>query len=320
MHAAEPNLWTIILAAGEGTRLRALTRALHGEDLPKQFATIQGHGSMLQTTLRRTAQFSRADQTVAVVAAEREDLAREQIGQSTAVDVVAQPKNIGTGPGLLLPLSRVMARDPNAVIVVTPSDHYVRDEDAFVESIRRAAIVARSEGVVVLVAAVPEGPETQYGWIVTGSDDSEGRDVVRFVEKPNVARANELFQSGALWSTFIMVGPARSFLSLAEEHLPEQSALFDTYRAALGTDWEACALESLYEAMDPADFSRDVLEKSEELRVVPLERCGWSDWGTPDRVLASLRGTEDFEELCTRLRMSAPRKSAEDLDRGLAIA
>jgi mannose-1-phosphate guanylyltransferase len=311
--APERNLWTIVLAAGEGTRLRALTRALHGEDLPKQFATIHGHKSMLQTTMLRTAQFSQPARTVVVVSAEREALAREQISDSSAVDVVAQPKNVGTGPGLLLPLARVVARDPDAIVAVVPSDHYVRDQDAFVESVRRAALVARDQDALVLVAAIPEGPETQYGWIVTGSDDIAcGREVTGFVEKPDVSVANELFRAGALWSTFIMVGPARRFLALAKEHLPDQSALFDTYRASLGTSREQRTLWSLYGTMDPADFSRDVLEKSKALRVVPLQPCGWSDWGTPDRVLASLRGTEDFEVLCKRLQATTATTAVDE--------
>jgi mannose-1-phosphate guanylyltransferase len=312
-HPTDRNLWTVVLAAGEGTRLRALTRALHGEDLPKQFATIHGQTSMLQTTLLRTAHFSPPARTVVVVSTGREALARRQIGQSSVTDVVAQPKNVGTGPGLLLPLSRVAARDPDAIVVVVPSDHYVRDQETFVESVRRAALVAREQDTLVLVAAVPEGPETQYGWIVAGPEDATcGRPVTGFVEKPNASVADDLFRAGALWSTFIMVGPASRFLELANEHLPDQSALFEIYRASVGTSRERRTLWSLYETMDSADFSRDVLEKSKALRVVPLQPCGWSDWGTPDRVLASLRGTRDFDVLNERLRASASNLAAPE--------
>jgi mannose-1-phosphate guanylyltransferase len=296
------GLWAVVLAAGEGTRLTALTRALCGEALPKQFATIQGDRSMLQTTLRRTARFSPSERTVVVVSTEREGLARAQIGESSSVDVVAQPKNVGTGPGVLLPLSRVAARDPDALVVVVPSDHYVRDPEPFVESIRRAAHVARHENAIVLVAAVPSGPETQYGWILTHPDERQS--VAGFVEKPNAAIANEQFRAGALWSTFIIVGSARHLLALARERLPEQSALFDAYWEALGAADERDTLSKLYESMAAADFSRDVLERSEGLRVVALEPCGWSDWGTPDRVLESLRGTVDFDVLLDRLQAS----------------
>ena len=86
---SSPNLWTIVLAAGEGTRLRRLTRALHGEELPKQFATILGNESLLQATLRRTSCWSRPEETVIVVAEEREQLARNQVEPLGSFDIVA---------------------------------------------------------------------------------------------------------------------------------------------------------------------------------------------------------------------------------------
>src|SRR5689334_7558933 len=98
------DLWTIVLAGGDGTRLRSLTRALHGEDVPKQFASIQPGESLLQSTLRRVARWSRPEKTVVVVAQERESLARDQIRAFGEFHVIAQPKNVGTGPGIMLPL------------------------------------------------------------------------------------------------------------------------------------------------------------------------------------------------------------------------
>jgi mannose-1-phosphate guanylyltransferase len=303
--------WTIVLAAGEGTRLRALTRALHGEDLPKQFAVIQGRHSLLQTTLQRTSRFAPPESTVVVVAQDRERLAREQLEGFEGVDVVAQPKNVGTGPGLLLPLSRVMARDPDAIVVVVPADHFVREPETFVGSVREAEAVARSEDGIVLLAAVPEAPETQYGWIRSAPGAGRGRVVTSFVEKPNARTADELYRSGALWNTFVMVGSARRFYELARRCLPEQTALFERYRAALGSPSERAVLSRVYERMPAADFSRDVLEKAGSLRVVPLAPCGWSDWGTPERVLTSLHESGEYEAFVAR----APAIATVRIDR-----
>ena len=303
-------LFTIVLAAGEGTRLRSLTRALHGEDLPKQFAVILGGHSLLQATLTRTSRLSPANRTVVVVSEARERLAERQLTDFPGADPVAQPKNLGTGPGLLLPLARVLARDPDAIVAIVPSDHYVRDVERFVESVKEAEAVARAENSVVLLSAVPDAPETQYGWVVTSENgDGRGHRVLRFAEKPIAATANELFTTGALWNTFIMVGPARCFWELGRRHLPGQSAQLDAYRRAVGTPSERGVLSALYERMAPADFSRDVLERAEGLRVVRLEPCGWSDWGTPERVLRSLRGTSDYEVLVGRLRSGATARA-----------
>lgn len=297
------HLWTIVLAGGDGVRLRQLTRALHGEECPKQFAMIHGGQSLLQATVARAARWSAPERTVVVVAAEREVLARRQLRSFDSVDVVAQPSNCGTGPGILLPLTRVFAEDPLAHVVVLPSDHYVRDEEPFEQSIRRA--IAASVDQVALVGAVPDHAETQYGWIVTGGRLGVSRSVVRrFCEKPPAELAERLLQGGALWNTFIMAGSARRFWALGVEQLPLQMALFDAYRRAVGTEREARVLGEIYSDMQAADFSSEVLQKANGLRVVPLHECGWSDWGTPERVLESLRHHDDYDVLSRRLALA----------------
>lgn len=305
------RLWSVVLAAGEGTRLRALTRALHGSDLPKQFATIQGGRSLLTATVERVRRWSAPERTVVVVAEERQGLARSQLADPR-LDVVAQPKNLGTGPGVLLPLARILARDPDGLVVIVPSDHYVRNEEPLLETIRRAEKVARAENCVVLVGAVPEGAETQYGWIQTRETEG-GRSlrVAGFREKPPLAVAERLLRDGAFWNTFMMVGPARKLWNLAMEHLPAQGALFDSYRKAVDTREEERVRSDIYEKLSPADFSRDLLEKAQGLAVVPLSPCGWSDWGTPARVFRSLQGSADGDDLIGRIR--ARSAHAQDL-------
>lgn len=299
------KLWSVVLAAGEGTRLRPLTRALHGSDLPKQFATIQGGRSLLMATIERVQRWSAAERTVVVVAEEREDLARSQL-PDPRLDLVPQPRNLGTGPGILLPLARILARDPHAVVVIVPSDHYVRDEEPFLDTIREAELLARAEDCVVLVGAVPEGAETQYGWIQTEQEEgARSQRVAGFREKPSLPVAERLLADGALWNTFIMVGPARKLWDLAREHLPEQCAAFDSYRAAVDTHEEPHVRSDIYERLEPADFSRDLLEKAEGLALVALSPCGWSDWGTPARVFRSLAGSSDAEELISRIRATS---------------
>jgi mannose-1-phosphate guanylyltransferase len=294
------HLWTIILAGGDGVRLRQLTRALHGEECPKQFAMIHGGRSLLQWTVARAVRWSTPDRIVVVVAAEREAQARRQLEGLGPIEVVAQPSNRGTGPGLLLPMARVMARDPEARVVVLPSDHYVRDEAPFEQSIRLA--IAASEDQVALVGAVPDHPETQYGWIVTGRAlaPRRGRIVNHFCEKPPTALAERLLRQGALWNTFIMTGAARHFWALGRQHIPAAVSLFDSYRDVS----DRRILEQIYRYMPVFDFSRDVLQKASGLRVVPLEECGWSDWGTPERVLDSLRHHDDYAILSQRLAVA----------------
>jgi mannose-1-phosphate guanylyltransferase len=298
------HLWTVILAGGDGVRLRQLTRALHGEECPKQFALIHGGRSLLQSTLARAQSWSAPERTIVVVAEEREQMARAQLRGFGPVELVAQPRNAGTGPGILLPLCHVLARDPEADLVVLPSDHYVRREAPFAQSIRRA--VAASRDQVALVGAVPDHAETQYGWISPAARSGPGRGIVaRFCEKPAAAVAARLLAEGALWNTFIMAGRAQRFASLASEHLPEQWARFAEYVKAIGTQQAAGVLRAIYDGMPVADFSTDVLQKAHPLHLVPLLPCGWSDWGTPERVLESLRHHSDFAFLSHCLALTA---------------
>jgi mannose-1-phosphate guanylyltransferase len=301
------DVWTIVLAGGDGVRLRALTRALDGEELPKQFAMIHGARSLLQATVARARRWSSPERIVVVVASEREALARAQLPHAEPsmgpIDIVAQPLNRGTGPGLLLPLTRILARAPEARVVVVPPDHYVRDDAPLERSIHRA--LAAADEQVALIGAVPDHAETQYGWIVTGSAGAASPSMIvhHFCEKPPEPLAERLLRSGALWNTFMMAGSVQEFWALATEHVPAAVSLFEGYRRAIDSVEEAQVLQAIYRDMPSADFSRDVLERAVALRAVALEECGWSDWGTPERVLESLRlrHRDDYARLSRRL-------------------
>jgi mannose-1-phosphate guanylyltransferase len=304
------DLWSIVLAAGEGMRLRELTRALHGEDLPKQFAHIEVNRSLLQSTVERALAWSVPERIVVVVASEREELARHQLMGYGAVTVVSQPRNLGTGPGILLPLAHVVAADPEAQVVILPSDHYVRDETPFRDTIRRARARAEANNALVLVGAEPDLPDPQYGWIVPRREATGVTYVDCFEEKPSESAAQRLLDKGALWNTFVLVASAQRLWQLGAEHLPEQTQALDICLQGHSTQ-ERDLVEEIYASMPAGDFSRDVLEHAHGLEVVSLPECGWSDWGTPERVLASLRGTSEFARLSERMRGKQERLSWE---------
>jgi mannose-1-phosphate guanylyltransferase len=299
------DLWSIILAAGEGTRLRSLTRALHGEDLPKQFARIEASRSLLQSTVERALAWSVPERIVIVVASEREELARRQLMGYGAVAVISQPRNLGTGPGILLPLAHVVAADPHAKVVILPSDHFVRDEAPFRETIRRARERAEERDSLVLLGAEPDMPDPQYGWIVPRREQNITY-VDCFEEKPNESAAQRLLDKGALWNTFVLVASARHLWRLGQAHLPEQSEALALCVHEHNVQ-EQALVDEIYAHMPAGDFSRDVLQHAKGLEVVSLPECGWSDWGTPERVLASLRGTSEFARLSERLRTKQDR-------------
>ena len=301
MSAQRPHV--VVLAGGEGTRLATLTRALYGVDLPKQFAVLDGDRSLLQATIDRALALTTADRISVVVSAHHEATARAQLARTPGVELVVQPRNLDTAPGLLLPLVRILVRAPRAHVVFLPSDHYVRDAEPLLEALRDSAEPALA-GRITLIGVDPTEPEIEYGWIERGSRLARtGAFAVRgFHEKPAAPIADDLFRAGALWNTFISAGAVQTYWELARRYLPEHVAALERYAVAIGSLGEAAALDSAYRTMAPANFSRDLLAHTDRLAVIPVAGTGWTDWGSPARVFATLAGTASHDRLVARIR------------------
>jgi len=284
----ERNSWAVVLAAGEGTRLRSLTTAAGGVVVPKQFCSLRGGTSLLEDAQMRAAAVAPAGKVLTVVSeSHREWWASREHG-TAAMDIVVQPANRGTAVGVLLPLIHLLRRDARAQVVILPSDHFVRDEDRLAESLRELRRCAREDaGAIFLLGSVPEELDPDLGYIVPGEVGSGGTAPVRqFVEKPPAAAARTLVRDGALLNMFILAASAQTLLRLYAEH---SAGLVSRLTQAVIEDEHAMgrgrAVARLYEELPSLDFSRDLLEGREGmLRVLAAPRCGWSDLGTPRRV------------------------------------
>lgn len=295
--------YVVILAGGEGSRLASLTRALYGFDLPKQFAVIAGDRSLLQTTIERAMSITTRDRISVVVSAHQAYIAREQLYPYPGVELIVQPYNLDTAPGMLLPLARIVARSWKARVVFMPSDHYIPNPEPLLEALATTTTGPLRDRIA-LVGVIPYGPEVEYGWITCGRRLGRGDafEVTSFREKPDALTADALWRDGGLWNTFIQAGPANAYWKLAHRFLPGHAAAFERYAVAIGSAYEAGALEVAYRSMPPTNFSRDVLAGAENLAVLQVADTGWSDWGTPQRVFASLSGTLAHERLVERIR------------------
>jgi mannose-1-phosphate guanylyltransferase len=277
------NTWSLVLAGGAGSRLQGLTRNHHGVVVPKQFCSLQGGPSLLQEALQRAAAVAPMQRVCTVVAEQHRVWWREMLSYLPEENIVVQPHNRGTAHGILLPLVKIAERDLDATVVVLPADHHLSDEDVLVQALREVALLASTNrDAIYLLGMQPDEPDTELGYILPAQRASNRPvGVLRFIEKPAVARAQSLLQQGALWNAFIIAGTARAFLRLFDARF---DGTVETMRTA-----PAPMIESLYVRLPEVDFSRDVLQGNESvLQVMAVPNCGWTDLGTPKRVGATL--------------------------------
>ena len=297
------SMWGLVLAAGKGSRMTEVTHLLCGRPLPKQFAPLVSERTLLQETLDRMAPLIPSERTVVVVAEGHEELARMQLADKPGVEIVSQPRDLGTGPGLLLPLTHVLARDPQATVAVFPSDHHFERAEPLRAALSLAAIAGEeTSSGVALLGARADHPASDLGWIVPLGGPREGVSLVsKFVEKPQERAARTLMAAGGLWNTMLMVGSAQSFWRLCRTHLPNQTQAFSLYLERARSRDSAAHRELLYRTIPTADFSRGVLERAAGLAVVPLINSGWFDCGTPERLIDWLHKTDDRHGVLARL-------------------
>jgi mannose-1-phosphate guanylyltransferase len=290
-----PHTWSIVLAGGEGERLRALTKRWLGVHRPKQYCAFVGQRSMLQHTLDRAVMLSGADRSLVVVARQHAPDVWKHLNRIHWGQTILQPRNCGTAPGIFLPLAHILAKDPDATVVILPSDHFVFPEDVFLSALRRVVIAAcRFPDKLVLLGAHAEGPETEYGWIQPGKtiarvDGHAVRTVKGFREKPNLRDAQQLLAAGALWNTMVMAAPVKTLWKLGK-CLPEMMKAFENLTHHLGTNRAQQVLDSIYGTMPTINFSSHLIEKvPASAVVVELRGLVWSDWGNEERIVATLR-------------------------------
>jgi mannose-1-phosphate guanylyltransferase len=283
------GLWGIVLAGGDGTRLRALTRIVSGVPVPKQYCEMVGGRSLLERTLCRTRRSVAPARTLVVVNRDHLRLARPQLRDVLPWNLVVQPANRDTGPGLLLPLALLERRDPDATVVVVPSDHWIDRERRFMRHVERAArlVQVRPDRIAVL-AVRPTHAAADYGYLEPGpAVDVPGvgptAAVRAFVEKPDPALAARLVRAGGWWSSFVLVFRVEAMLGALAGLVPDR---VEAMRRLARRPEER---EAAYRAMPSWNFSHAVLHRLvDALVAVPVADVAWSDWGTPEAVLRAL--------------------------------
>jgi mannose-1-phosphate guanylyltransferase len=297
----------IILAGGDGVRLRSVTRALEGDDRPKQFATLVGKEPLLVQTVRRASLVAPASRTVIVLTRGHEEWYRPILPASDSSGLAIQPENRGTATGILFALLRIAAQTTDAPVVILPSDHWVSSDPVFMLHAQVAVeFVEANPGAVILLGVPPTRAETEYGWIEPGRPIAGARGgiarVSRFIEKPSPDAARDLYAGEvSLWNTSVVVARVEELLVRFAMTQPDLVDAFLENWSSLGSPSEPEALEGLYRKLPIVDFSRDVLQsRPADLSVLAVRGVDWEDLGHPRGIIEARRMRSNGEAIRPR--------------------
>lgn len=287
--------WAVVLAGGEGVRLRPLTRRLFGEPRPKQFCPLLGRRTLLGQTLDRVESTIPTERTLVIGLESHAALLARDLGERPRPTVLRQPVSRGTAAAVLLAAQWIEAHDPGATVVYFPSDHFISHEDEFMAQVGEVAGFVQSRPQwIVLLGAPPDEPEVEYGWIRPGAlVDSSLRwplhRVVRFQEKPSREAAQAMWRDGCLWNTLVFAASAAGLLAAGSECVPSLAARLARLPAFWGGVHERWAMRHAYALAPTASFSRSVLEIcTRPVAVSTLPAGAWRDVGSPERAIRAM--------------------------------
>lgn len=272
----------VIMAGGIGSRFWPMSTP----ELPKQFIDVMGTGrTMIQMTVDRFCKGDGAlctpDHVWVVTSASYVGTVREQIPEIPDSNILAEPAARNTAPCIALASWRICSVDPDANIVVTPSDALVLDVQEYRRVIRRALDFTAADATIVTVGIKPLRPETGYGYIELPSGcTDEIRKVVSFKEKPDLDTAKKYLAScNYLWNAGIFVWNVRTIVDAIRTHVPGIAAVMDAIAGSYGTDSEDQVIRELFPTCEKISIDYAVMEKSDAIYTIPGD-FGWSDLGT----------------------------------------
>ena len=273
-------MYAVIMAGGSGTRLWPKSRAAK----PKQFHSLTSHKSMLRETVSRLEPLVPADSVYVIAGKSHLAPIWEQCDEIPRCNLIGEPVGRDTAPAVAVTAALLHKRDPSAVIVVLPADHYIADADEFRRILSLAADAASKDDVAVTIGIKPTYPETGYGYIEMDGEYTDGRNEVfwvrSFKEKPDPVTAEKYVSSWRyLWNSGMFVWATATILDLFKRHAPDIYEGAQRIAEAAGTEREAATLDEVYHGFRRISVDYAILEKAEKVLVVPGD-FGWSDIGS----------------------------------------
>ena len=273
----DKNLHVVLMAGGIGTRFWPYSR----NDKPKQFLDVLGIGkTLLQSTYERFLPICPPENIWIVTHEEHVALVEQQITMVNKDQILAEPMRKNTAPCIAYAANKIFIKDPEAVIIVSPSDHLILSEKEFLQTVQKAVDHARSQDKLITIGIKPTRPETGYGYIQFLEGKANLKKVKTFTEKPAIALAKTFLESGDfVWNSGIFVWGVRAILEAFRRYLPELSEAFDEIRPRLLTPQEKVLVTKVYAQTKNISIDYGVMERADNVYVT-LGDFAWSDLGS----------------------------------------
>ncbi|QJP35806.1 mannose-1-phosphate guanylyltransferase [Nonlabens sp. Ci31] len=285
------NKYAVIMAGGVGSRFWPVSK----QAFPKQFHDMLGMGkSLLQMTFDRLQQQIPSQHILVLTNDAYVDLVKEQLPEMDFSNIVAEPAMRNTAPCILLAALKIQKMNPEASMIVAPSDHYIAEQDIFNEDLATAFDFCAAHPQALMTLGIqPTSPNTGYGYIEYNKEENQIKKVSQFREKPDLKTAQEFIAAGNfLWNAGIFIWNVAGVVSAFAKAQPQLISLFNNGLSVFNTDKETQWLEENYPNVENISVDYAIMEKSDAVFVLPA-RFSWNDLGTWGSLYDKLDKNED---------------------------
>lgn len=277
MNTMNINYFAILMAGGVGSRFWPVSTT----DFPKQFHDMLGTGeTLLQKTFSRLSKLIPSENILILTNERYNDLVLSQLNVSKE-QVILEPVMRNTAPCILYASLKIQKLNPNAQILVAPSDHWIEDENLFIKHLEQSFEFCKNNDALMTLGIQPTYPNTGYGYIEFDKNDSNSiKKVLQFREKPNLETAQQFLESGNfLWNAGIFIWSSQAIINSFKKYQPEMFSLFESGNEVYNTPKEKSFIEKNYPKSDNISIDYAILEKSRNVYVLPSD-FDWNDLGT----------------------------------------
>lgn len=272
------NYYAILMAGGVGSRFWPVST----NEFPKQFHDMLGSGeTLIQKTFNRLAKLIPVENILILTNEKYNDLVLEQLPMVKQEQVLLEPAMRNTAPCILYASLKIKKQNPDALMVVAPSDHWIEDEDAFIENLKTCFNFCSNENALMTLGIQPTFPNIGFGYIeFDKSDKNEVKKVSQFREKPDYETAKMFLSSGNfLWNGGIFIWSVKSILEAFEKFQPQMFTLFETGSESYNTSNETNFINNNYPLAENISIDYAIMENAKNVYVLPAT-FDWNDLGT----------------------------------------